>query len=294
MSDITVIGLGAMGTALTEAFLDKGHVVTVWNRSPAKAQALAAKGAIVAASVEDAVRASPVIVVCLLVYDTVHEALAPVWEALSGRTLVNLTNGTPEQARAMSQWAVTHGANYVDGGIMAVPPMIGGQHALILYSGSRQGFDMHSEQLGALGTSKYLGEDAGMAPLHDIALLAGMYGLFGGVMQALALTGSAGIPAGEFVPLLMSWLQAMQGGLPKWAEQIDAGDHTSDVASNLGMQAEAYVNLIDASKAAGISTELMLPMQGLMKRGVAAGKANADLTSLVELLRSQNRSIETA
>lgn len=95
------------------------------------------------------------------------------------------------------------------------------------------------------------------------------------------------------MPLLMSWLQAMQGGLSKWAEQIDAGDHTSNVASNLGMQAEAYVNLIDASKAAGISTELMLPMQGLMKRGVAAGKASADLTSLVELLRSQNRSIET-
>lgn len=286
MSDMTVIGLGAMGTALTEAFLDKGHVVTVWNRSQAKAHALAAKGAVVAASVEDAVRSSPLIVVCLLVYDTVHEALAPAREALSGRTLVNLTNGTPEQARAMSQWALTHGANYVDGGIMAVPPMIGGRHALILYSGSRQGFDMHSGQLDALGTSKYLGEDAGLAPLHDIALLAGMYGLFGGVMQALALTGSAGIPAGEFMPLLMSWLQAMQGGLPKWAEQIDAGDHTSNVASNLGMQAEAYVNLIDASKAAGIGTELMLPMQGLMKRGVAAGKANADLTSLVELLRS--------
>ena len=91
-----------------------------------------------------------------------------------------------------------------------------------------------------------------------------MYGLFGGVLQALALTGSAGIPAGEFMPLLMSWLQAMQGGLPKWAEQIDAGDHTSNVVSNLGMQAEAYVNLIDAGKAAGTSTELMLPMQSLM------------------------------
>jgi len=97
---------------------------------------------------------------------------------------------------------------------------------------------------------------------------------------------SSAVPAGEFVPLLMSWLQAMQGGLPKWAARIDAGDHTSNVASNLGMQAEAYVNLIDASRAAGIGTELMLPLQGLMKRGVAAGKANADLTSLVELLRS--------
>ncbi|MER9400265.1 NAD(P)-binding domain-containing protein [Mesorhizobium sp. M0615] len=173
MSDITVIGLGAMGTALAEAFLNQGHAVTVWNRSPAKAEALAAKGAIVAKSVEEAVRSSPLIVACLLVYDTAREVLGPSRDALSGRTLVNLTNGTPEQARAMSGWAVSQGASYIDGGIMAVPPMIGGPHALILYSGSRQAFDACSGQLGALGTSKFLGEDAGLAPLYDISLLTG-------------------------------------------------------------------------------------------------------------------------
>jgi 3-hydroxyisobutyrate dehydrogenase-like beta-hydroxyacid dehydrogenase len=285
MSDITVIGLGAMGTALAEAFLNQGHKVTVWNRSPAKAEALAAKGAIVAVSVEEAVRSSPLIVTCLLVYDTVREALGPSEAALSGRTLVNLTNGTPEQARAMSGWAVSHGASYVDGGIMAVPPMIGGPHALILYSGSRQAFDACSWQLGALGTSKYLGEDPGLAPLYDISLLTGMYGMFAGTLHALALTGAAGIPAGEFMPLLASWLQAMQGLLPKWAEQIDSSNHTSNVVSNLGMQADAYVNLIDASRSADVSAELVLPMQSLMKRGVAAGQANADLSSLVALLR---------
>ncbi|WP_245436303.1 hypothetical protein [Mesorhizobium tamadayense] len=185
----------------------------------------------------------------------------------------------------MSVWATKYDAHYIDSGIMAVPPMIGGQHALILYSGPRQAFDAHSGLLDALGTSRYLGEDAGLAPLYDISLLAGMYGLFAGVLQALALTGTAGIPAGEFMPLLMSWLQAMQGGLPKWAEQVDSGDHTSNVVSNLGMQADAYVNLVDASRAADISTELVLPMQSLMKRGVATGKADADLSSLVALLQ---------
>lgn len=218
MSEITVIGLGAMGTALAEAFLNQGYSVMVWNRSPAKAEALAAKGAIVAVSVEEAVRSSPLIVTCLLVYDTVREALGPVAAALSGRTVVNVTNGTPEQAREMSDWAVGHGADYIDGGIMAVPPMIGGPHALILYSGSSHAFDACSGQLGALGTSKYLGEDAGLAPLYDISLLTGMYGMFAGTLHALALTGAAGIPAGAFMPLLASWLQAMQGLLPKWAE----------------------------------------------------------------------------
>ena len=38
MSDITVIGLGKMGSALARAMKRAGHDLTVWNRSPAKMQ----------------------------------------------------------------------------------------------------------------------------------------------------------------------------------------------------------------------------------------------------------------
>jgi hypothetical protein len=51
------------------------------------------------------------------------------------------------------------------------------------------------------------------------------------------------------------------------------------------MQATAYVNLTDASKAQGVSPELVLPMGELMTRGVAAGLGAADLASLVDPLR---------
>lgn len=36
MSDISVIGTGAMGSALARALLKAGREVTVWNRSPEK------------------------------------------------------------------------------------------------------------------------------------------------------------------------------------------------------------------------------------------------------------------
>ena len=58
MSDVSVIGLGAMGSALAEALLKSGLSVTVWNRSPARADALVAKGAVAAGSVNEAVEAS--------------------------------------------------------------------------------------------------------------------------------------------------------------------------------------------------------------------------------------------
>lgn len=56
---MTVIGLGAMGSALAETFLATGHRTTVWNRSADKADDLVAKGAVRAATVTDAAAASP-------------------------------------------------------------------------------------------------------------------------------------------------------------------------------------------------------------------------------------------
>jgi 3-hydroxyisobutyrate dehydrogenase-like beta-hydroxyacid dehydrogenase len=285
MSDISVIGLGAMGSALAEAFLNSGLRVTVWNRSPEKAEALLAQGATAAPSAREAVEASQLVVACLLVYDTVYQALEPARDALSGRTLVNLTNGTPAQARAMEEWAAGQGADYLDGGIMAVPPMIGQPDALILYSGSQKAFAAHEKVLGALGRTHYLGSDAGLAPLHDIALLTGMYGVFSGVTHAFALAGSENVPAEKFLPMLTGWLGAVMTWLPDMARRIDTGDYMRNVGSNLDMQAAAFDNFIQASEQQGVSTELIMPMLDLMRRAVSAGYGQADHASLVELLR---------
>ncbi|MGV7904205.1 NAD(P)-binding domain-containing protein, partial [Mycobacterium kansasii] len=42
---VTILGLGAMGRAIAAAFVDAGHRVTVWNRTPGKADRLVARGA---------------------------------------------------------------------------------------------------------------------------------------------------------------------------------------------------------------------------------------------------------
>src|ERR1035441_6298264 len=55
MRSVAVIGLGIMGHSIAYNFLDKGYKVTVWNRSAGKANDLVSKGAILAASVAQAV-----------------------------------------------------------------------------------------------------------------------------------------------------------------------------------------------------------------------------------------------
>ena len=58
---VSVVGLGAMGSALARAIAGTGHELTVWNRSSEKCRPLAAEGASVASSVGDAVSRSDVV-----------------------------------------------------------------------------------------------------------------------------------------------------------------------------------------------------------------------------------------
>ncbi|MEY7981180.1 NAD(P)-binding domain-containing protein, partial [Streptomyces pilosus] len=66
---VTVLGLGPMGRALAAAFLDAGVRTTVWNRTPGRDGELVARGAVAAASPEEAVAAAPLTGVCVVNYD---------------------------------------------------------------------------------------------------------------------------------------------------------------------------------------------------------------------------------
>lgn len=81
---VSVLGLGMLGSELARAFLDHGHATTVWNRSHGKADDLVAGGAIRAATAEEAVSASALVVVCVSDYAAVREILDASGEACGG------------------------------------------------------------------------------------------------------------------------------------------------------------------------------------------------------------------
>ncbi|MFJ8081009.1 NAD(P)-dependent oxidoreductase [Streptomyces sp. NPDC096205] len=281
---LTVLGTGAMGTALVRAWLAAGHPVTVWNRTPARAEALAAEGATVAASAAEAVAANRLVVVCLLDDASVGEALAPA--GLTGRDVVNLTTGTPGQGRARAAWAEARGARFLDGGIMAVPPMIGAAEsgAFVFYSGSAELFEEHRAALAVPAGTRYVGPDAGSAALHDVALLSGMYGMLGGIAHAFALIRGQDIAPKEFAPLLEGWLNAMSSLVHVAAERLESGDFTTDVVSSLAMQVASSGTFLGTSEELGVSTELLTPYLDLMRRRVESGHGDEDNAGVIALL----------
>ncbi|MFE2723272.1 NAD(P)-dependent oxidoreductase [Kitasatospora sp. NPDC059327] len=285
-TSVTLLGLGAMGTALARTWLAAGHPLTVWNRTAARAEPLAAQGATVAGTAAEAVAASRLVVVCLLDDASVEEALEGV--ELAGRDVVNLVTSTPGLARARAAWVRERGARYLDGGIMAVPPMIGVSAAgpYVFYSGSSELFEQHRDTLAVPAGTRFVGEDAGFAALYDVALLSAMYGMFAGVAHAFALIGEEAVAPSDLAPLLTSWLRAMAGSVEQSAAQLEAGDYTLGVVSNLAMQVAGTPTFLRTAEEQGVSPELLAPYFALMARRLAEGAGAEDLVGVVDLLRS--------
>jgi 3-hydroxyisobutyrate dehydrogenase-like beta-hydroxyacid dehydrogenase len=156
-----------MGSALARAFLANRHRVTVWNRTAAKATPLVQAGAQQTKSIEDAVAAGDVIVVCVLDYAVSRSLLSSraVTEKLRGKTLVQLTSGTPRLAREAEAWARSNNISYLDGAIISYPSGVGTPDCTILYAGRQQVFEAHKQLLGCLGgNGMFLGEGISVSP----------------------------------------------------------------------------------------------------------------------------------
>ncbi|MEV6805445.1 NAD(P)-binding domain-containing protein [Streptomyces sp. NPDC051132] len=281
---LTLLGTGAMGTALGRAWLAAGHPLTVWNRTPGRTAALTAEGAVAAGSAAEAVAANRLVVVCLLDDASVGTALADA--GLAGRDLVNLTTGTPADARARAAWAEERGARFLDGGIMAVPPMIGAPGAFVFYSGHPELFAEHQATLAVPAGTEYTGADAGLAALYDVALLSGMYGMFAGLTHAFALVRGTEVAPENLAAPLVRWLDAMAGSAHDTAARLTSGDYTTGVVSHLAMQVAGSETLVRTAAEQGVSAELLTPFLELMRRRLADGHGAEDTTGLVDLLRT--------
>ncbi|MFJ3160454.1 NAD(P)-dependent oxidoreductase [Streptomyces kanasensis] len=281
---VTVLGLGNLGQALVGVLLAQGHPTTVWNRSAHRAGPLVARGATAAATPAEAAAAGGLVVVAVLDHDAAREVLAGAGGALAGRTVVNLTTGGPEAARDLAALVTGQGAAYVDGAVYAVPQTVGTPDAFVLYSGDAAAYDAHRPVLDLFGEGTFVGDAPDLAAVHDTALLSGMYGMFAGFFQAVALADAEGIGAPAVTSALVRWLGAAADALPQFAQEIDRRAYAT-TTSNLRMNAVGLRDILAATEARGLPTDLLAPLLRLFEEQVAAGHAEASLSRTVESLR---------
>ncbi|MET9555351.1 NAD(P)-binding domain-containing protein [Streptomyces sp. NPDC006645] len=292
---VTVVGLGPMGLALAETLLDRGHPLTVWNRTPEKADSLVANGARRAATVAEAVSASPLTVMCLKDYDTMYEVLDPAGDALAGRTLVNLNSGTPNEARAAVSWADERRLGYLDGAIMVPPPLVGHPESVFLYSGSPDVFAEHRATLASLGDPRHLGSDPGLAVLYNTALLEMMYTTMNGWLHATALVGSADVSAVTFTELAAGWFMPTvlsPASFLAQAPDLDKAHYPGDLGT-MEMNLNALDHIARTSQEQGVNSEQPRQLKEIVEQAVAEGHGSHNYFALFEIFKKSSRTTQT-
>lgn len=283
VGQVTVLGLGAMGSAIAKTFIDRGYRTTVWNRTASKNAPLVAAGATAAETAAAAVSASPLIVVCLLDSTAVDEVLGSVEGAVAGKVLVNVTSGSPAQARENERWARERGAEYIDGKIMGDPPYVGTPNIMFPFSGSRGAFDAYEPTLQVLGTIAYHGADPGAAAVEFMAQVAVAYELLIGFLHTLELVRAEGVDVGGFAERVAGSLAAFPPLLTSMGEAVKNGEYAPDLGP-LNVQAALMDDMIDHRESIGVEAVRMREVKKLMDRRIAEGHGGQGFSSLFELL----------
>ncbi|NJP98933.1 NAD(P)-dependent oxidoreductase [Nonomuraea sp. FMUSA5-5] len=284
---ITVVGLGPMGSALAQTLLDRGRSLTVWNRTAGKADALVAKGAHRAATIAEAVAASPVTITCLNDYATMYQVFDSTDGAFQGRTLVNLTSGTPAEARMTADWAAERDLGYLDGAIMVPPPLVGRPESVLLYAGPREVFDRHRATLALLGDPRHLGTDPGLAVLLNTALLEMMYATLNGFLHGAALVGSANVSASEFAELALGWFMPVvldPASLAEQAANLDEGAYPGDLGT-MQMNLNALEHIVRTSVEQGVHSDQPRLMKELAEHAIAQGHGTENYFAMFEIFK---------
>ncbi|MEV0116548.1 NAD(P)-binding domain-containing protein [Streptomyces sp. NPDC050844] len=283
---VTVIGLGEMGFTLASAFLDGGHPTTVWNRTPEKADDLVARGAELAASVRDAVTAGSLVVVSVKGNATARELLEAAGDdALSGRAVLNLTDGTSAEARAVADWATAQGAQYLHGQIMTIAPGIGGAESVVFYGGSDTVYDRYQPTLQLIGgRGALVADDPGVPTLYGMAVHDTMWGTLNGFLHAAALLSSEGIEAKRFLDDAGASVSALLGYLPMIAGEVDRAEYATEYGA-LQHHRPSVEDLIRESRARNIDAEFPSYTLGLVNKAVEGGHAGDSYSRLIEQFR---------
>ncbi len=288
MSEVTVIGLGAMGSALARALVRSGHRVTVWNRTMEKASSLVSDGAVLASSATSAVAASPVVIVCVDNYDVSRTILGAeeVAAGLSGKVLVQVSTGSPLEARESEAWARERGVEYLDGAILAFPNQIATPDATILVAGAESAFRRSEPLLKILAENlSFLGEKVGAASALDCGVLSFFVGGLLGSLHGARICEAEGLRVDEFGSLLADIAPILGGDVKHLGETIQVGNYENPQAA-LKTWAAALGRIVQQARDAQINSEFPIFASALFQKGITAGYEMEEVSSLIKVLRA--------
>jgi 3-hydroxyisobutyrate dehydrogenase-like beta-hydroxyacid dehydrogenase len=283
--DVGFIGLGRMGTPMALNLLGAGHRVTVYNRSLAKAEALAPRGAQVAARVADACRGD--VLITMLSDDTaVEDVIFGEGGALSalGPNAIHISMSTISVALSdrLAEAHAKAGQRYVAAPVFGRPEAAAAAKLFIIAAGANAALTRCQPLFDVLGQKTFVvGARASMANLVKLSgnfLIASVLESLG---EAFALVRKSGIDPQRFLDILTGTLFSAPI-YRTYGPIVAAGS----VPAN-GFKTSLALKDMRLALAAADASIVPMPVASLIRdhfiEAVAQGEGNADWSGLARL-----------
>lgn len=278
--EVGMIGLGLMGTALTERLLEHGSRVTVWNRTREKADSLLTRGAQWS---DNPLAICDRVIISLYTTEVVEVVLAELDAGLhAGQIILDTTTGEPEQTAALGARLAARDVQYLDAPISGSSEQTRRGEATVIVGGDRAAFEACADLWRVMGAKTFhvgaCGSAAKMKLITNLVLGLNRAALAEGLAFAEAI-GVSPAAALEVMAGSNAYSKAMDVKGRKLVER----DFT--VQARLSQHLKDVRLMLQAAAAVGMELPLADTHRRLMEQAEAAGLGDLDNSAIIEVWR---------
>ncbi|MBV8260442.1 MAG: NAD(P)-dependent oxidoreductase [Paraburkholderia sp.] len=287
-------GPGLMGAPMIRHLLRAGHAVRVWNRTPAKAEALVADGAQVAATPGELAREADVALLCVADAAAVESVVFGEEGLLTGATgkgvrvrrIVDHSSIPPDATRRLAERAAAYGVGWIDAPVSG--GVAGAQNGTlaVMAGGAVADVDAITPILAAYAARVTHMGAAGAGQTTKLCNQAIVTATVAAIAEAVSLARRSGIDAAKLP-------EALAGG---WADstllRTFVPRMTQDGLEPIGAL-KTFQKDVDTVAAAAALTGTPMPVSGtvqqLLRLAAAMGLAQADFSGFIDVLQTPRK-----
>jgi 3-hydroxyisobutyrate dehydrogenase-like beta-hydroxyacid dehydrogenase len=282
---VGVVGLGNMGTAFAERLLEAGYPLMVHNRTPAKAESLAAAGATVANSAAELAVDVDVVITSLVDDQALESVAAEVLAAARpGTVLIDMSTVSPAASARVASLADAASVDYLRAPVSGNPGVVRAGTLTFIVSGSRETLERVDPVLRAIGPTIHHVGDAEQARIVKLAVNLMIGGLAELMSEALVLGEAAGVPRAALLEVMGS----SSAGAPfvKYKTEPLLRDDFSATFTTALMEKDVDL-VLDAADDNGVELPIARELKDILRGAIDAGYGDDDFISLFLYLRNR-------
>jgi len=284
---IAFLGTGLMGAPMCQNLLSAGLPLTVWNRSQAKAEPLAKRGAVVADSPQSAVADADAVITMLSDGPAVSAVMFEQGAAdaiREGATHIDMSSIGADEAIEHAKRHAERGVRYLDAPVSGGTRGASAGELAIMAGGDAETFAAMQAVFAALGQATHVGPN-GCGQLAKLANQVIVAITIGAVSEAFILAGGGGADRAKV-------REALQGGFASSRILTEHGQRMVDRAFEPGGPAKFQLkdlhNALSAADRLGLELPITKLLHGLFDTMVQSGKGDMDHSGLLTHLEALN------